>query len=497
MIKRLILLTFSLIILNFYTTYVIAEVCDEGSWSKTILDNQDKHREFPFLEERNDVGIFFDFEWNQDSKKIIIKRDNENYPIVRFSLFNKKEIKQGSTIETIEGANLSKLSDTQLDTIFTQNLNSDSINIELKDGQKITVNAKPYKLNDFKLTNFKLNSIQNIDSKKGIIEISFESFFENNRPDLLNTLLTQKERIAYDENNNEDICGPVLEWISFPIKALDYNEFKYDEDVRKGLKNKTKLKDSVIDFTLDKENFRVVRSESGVGFFRQAFDFKKFPFDTQKLIITITTGTRNSSDKSLIKFANNTRAVTFITPENGAFIGLNNFKTNNYLREWKVLSVDIKSNEIIDKNYYDKDLKRNIIHNENSINLEINIERQFKHYVYKIIIPVFLILCVAWFVLWIPTKYFETRLTTSMVALLSLIAYNFVFADDIPKLEYLTSLDKYILLSYIFCCIPTFMSIWCSRFIKISQAKVTRVNSKIRIFGGLIYLVLTMQIFYS
>ena len=111
--------------------------------------------------------------------------------------------------------------------------------------------------------------------------------------------------------------------------------------------------------------------------------------------------------------------------------------------------------------------------------------------------PVFLILCVAWFVLWIPTKYFETRLTTSMVALLSLIAYNFVFADDVPKLQYLTSLDKYILLSYIFCCIPTFMSIWCSRFIKISQVKVTRVNRKIRIFGGLIYLVLTMQIFYS
>ena len=190
-------------------------------------------------------------------------------------------------------------------------------------------------------------------------------------------------------------------------------------------------------------------------------------------------------------------AVTFITPENGAFLGLSNFKEKNYLKEWKVLSVDIKSKEIIDENYYDKDLKKNITHNENTINLEINIEREYKHYIYKIIIPVFLILCVAWFVLWIPTKHFETRLTTSMVALLSLIAYNFVFADDIPKLQYLTSLDKYILLSYVFCCIPTFMSIWCSRFIKISQAKVTRVNRKIRTFGGLIYLVLTMQIFYS
>ena len=495
MFKRLILLTFSLIVLNFYSSNSIANECDGSPWNKTILDNKDKHYEFSFLEERNDSGIFFDFKWDKDLKKIIVRRDKDKYPIVRFSLFNKLDIKQGSVIKSVEGNDLSTLSDDKLNAIFLQNLNFGTLKLELKNGNKITVEAKPYKLNDFKLVNFQLNSIQNIDSKKGIIEISFDSFFENNRPDLLNTLI--KNNFDYDENNKEALCEAVSEWIALPIKAIEYNEFKYDEDVRKGLKNKTKLKDSVIDFSFNEGKFRVVRSESGVGFFRQEFDFKKFPFDKQKLIINITSGIRSTSDTSLNKTAKDTMAVTFITPENGAFLGLDNFKEKNYLKEWKVLSVDIKSKEIIDENYYDKDLKKNITHNENTINLEINIEREYKHYIYKIIIPVFLILCVAWFVLWIPTKHFETRLTTSMVALLSLIAYNFVFADDIPKLQYLTSLDKYILLSYVFCCIPTFMSIWCSRFIKISQAKVTRVNSKIRTFGGLIYLVLTMQIFYS
>ena len=495
MFKRLILLTFSLIVLNFYSSNSIANECDGSPWNKTILDNKDKHYEFSFLEERNDSGIFFDFKWDKDLKKIIVRRDKDKYPIVRFSLFNKLDIKQGSVIKSVEGNDLSTLSDDKLNAIFLQNLNFGTLKLELKNGNKITVEAKPYKLNDFKLVNFQLNSIQNIDSKKGIIEISFDSFFENNRPDLLNTLI--KNNFDYDENNKEALCEAVSEWIALPIKAIEYNEFKYDEDVRKGLKNKTKLKDSVIDFSFNEGKFRVVRSESGVGFFRQEFDFKKFPFDKQKLIINITSGIRSTSDTSLNKTAKDTMAVTFITPENGAFLGLDNFKEKNYLKEWKVLSVDIKSKEIINENYYDKDLKKNITHNENTINLEINIEREYKHYIYKIIIPVFLILCVAWFVLWIPTKHFETRLTTSMVALLSLIAYNFVFADDIPKLQYLTSLDKYILLSYVFCCIPTFMSIWCSRFIKISQAKVTRVNSKIRTFGGLIYLVLTMQIFYS
>jgi len=494
MFKRLILLTFSIIILNFYSPNVVANECEGSPWSKTILKNKDKHFNTSFLEERNDTGIFLDFTWDQDLKKIIIKRDKNKYPIVRFSLFNKLEIEQGSVIKSLENNDLSRLSDAEINAIFSQNLNSGSYYMELKNGKKITVKAKPYKLNNFKLVDFKLKSIQSIDSKKGIIEISFNSLFENSRPDLLDTLI--KDNFNYDENNNEAVCEPVKEYINFPIFQLKYNEFKYDEDIREGLKNKTKLKNSVLDFTYDKGNFRVVRSESGVGFFRQEFNFEKFPFDKQKLIINVTSGIRSSSDKTLIKFAEDTAAVTFITPENGAFLGLNNFMKKNYLKEWSVESVDIKSKEIIDKNFYDKDLKKNIIHNENTINLEINIKREFKHYIYKIIIPVFLILCVAWFVLWIPTKHFETRLTTSMVALLSLIAYNFVFADDIPKLQYLTSLDKYILLSYVFCCIPTFMSIWCSRFIKISQAKVTRVNSKIRVFGGLIYLFSSMQIFY-
>ena len=68
--------------------------------------------------------------------------------------------------------------------------------------------------------------------------------------------------------------------------------------------------------------------------------------------------------------------------------------------------------------------------------------------------------------MWIPPNQVESRLTTSIVGLLSLIAYNFVFNDDLPKLSYLTSLDRYILLSYLFCAIPTFLTIYFSRLTK-------------------------------
>ena len=215
MFKRLILLTFSLIVLNFYSSNSIANECEGSPWSKTILDNKDKHFEFPFLEERNDVGIFFDFKWDQDLKKIIIKRDKNKYPIVRFSLFNKVEIEQGSIIKSLENNDLSRLSDAKIKAIFSENLNSGLYYIELNNGKKITIEAKPYKLNNFKLVDFELKSIQNINSKKGIIEISFNSLFENSRPDLLNTLV--KNDFIDDEGNYEAVCEPVREYINFPI----------------------------------------------------------------------------------------------------------------------------------------------------------------------------------------------------------------------------------------------------------------------------------------
>ena len=214
--------------------------------------------------------------------------------------------------------------------------------------------------------------------------------------------------------------------------------------------------------------------------------------------ITILSGATNTSNPQAAWPKTVYGAVHFITPDTGAFLGLDNYLKNvskSYLKEWNVKSVNIESEEIIKENYYNKFLKKNVLYNENAINLIINIERNSAHYIYKIIIPVFLILSIAWFVLWIPTYKLDARLTTSIVALLSLIAYNFVFSDDIPKLDYLTALDKYILLSYVFCSIPTFMSIGFSRFIVKNQKAVTFYNKKLRTWLGLVYILATIQIF--
>tara|TARA_Y100000816_G_scaffold257090_1_gene211033 strand:- start:583 stop:2091 length:1509 start_codon:yes stop_codon:yes gene_type:complete len=465
----------------------------------TIFDNINKNivaNEYEpiveYNEMRNDVGIFYDFEWDNDKKEIILKRDNENNPVLRFSLFEKNFLTPSkSTVISFNDIKLSDLSDRQIIDLHRKNGTN---KITLKNGNSVNIVSKPYYLNDFKLKEFDLKSINNIDTTKGILEVSFEAKLTNDRNDIKH-LLDEEFKEFY---GIEPICAQSKIDLNWPIETVIFNEFKYDADIREGLKNKELLVKSVFDLIYENGSIKSERTERGVASFRQYFDFKKFPFDTQKLLIQLKTDVGNWQNFNN-KDVNGFGSVTFITPETGVFLNLLKFKNPeiNKLKAWSIPEngIQVKSNILIDDNHYDTDLNKIIPKYESTLEIELTIERNFQHYLLKIMLPVFLILCVAWYVLWIPTEKYEVRLNTSIIALLALIAYNFVFQDDIPKLEYLTDLDWFILISYIFCCIPVFLSIAFSKFISKNQKKVTKINRTIKLWGILVYFLINGQIF--
>ena len=101
------------------------------------------------------------------------------------------------------------------------------------------------------------------------------------------------------------------------------------------------------------------------------------------------------------------------------------------------------------------------------LKLDVTLERKHGYYVFKVILPIVLILMVCWAAVWINPKELESRLTITIVCLLSLIAYNFVIDSELPKLEYLTVLDWIILVSYIYATIPNFLSVISFKYISI------------------------------
>ena len=473
-----------LLVFGFNVTALNAQIKECDDLNKALIKHGKK--DFNFHENRNDVGIFYDFTWDGKKEIVKIKRTDDNYPVVRFSLFNKL-ILPGTIIKSFNGMDLSKINDDEIKRIHRS---SGIVDLQLYNNEIIKLNSRPYKLNNIKLNDFIIKSVHNIDTAKGILEISLDAFITNNRKDLYNALIANNEESLLD-NSIHPICDLLKKKLTWPIESVNFNEYRYDADVREGLKNKEKLVTSVFDLTYDHPNFRSLRTEKGIFFIRQDFEFKKFPFDTQKLIISIESGVGSLEDH----YMTSESFVTFITPERGPFINLNKYKNKNYLKDWEVEDVKIKSRLKADKNYYYKWTNTIIDYRENVIDIELTIKRNFKHYVYKIILPVFLILCVAWYVLWIPTRKYETRLNTSIIALLALIAYNFVFQDDIPKLNYLTDLDWYILLSYIFCCIPVFISIGSSKLGTENQKTIIKINKLVRKFGIIFYFVIIFVIF--
>ena len=102
---------------------------------------------------------------------------------------------------------------------------------------------------------------------------------------------------------------------------------------------------------------------------------------------------------------------------------------------------------------------------------------------------------VCWSVVWINPDELESKLTITIVCLLSLIAYNFVIDSEIPKLDYLTVLDWIILISYIYATIPNFLSIITYRFYRSKKTKIiSKIDNYSKIYGPTSYIFIVLFI---
>ena len=71
--------------------------------------------------------------------------------------------------------------------------------------------------------------------------------------------------------------------------------------------------------------------------------------------------------------------------------------------------------------------------------------RRVGFYVGKVIIPLILVVAMSWVVFWIDPKESGTQIGVSVTAMLTLIAYRFAVGASLPRVEYMTSLDLFIL----------------------------------------------------
>ena len=201
------------------------------------------------------------------------------------------------------------------------------------------------------------------------------------------------------------------------------------------------------------------------------FKYQNFPFDKQKIVIRIING-YDMNDGILTASDYSKRSLNF-------------FQENNQISGWKIVDSQITYNTIQDPNY---------IYPQSTVDIELFVERESGYYLYKVILPIIIILIVCWSSIWIVPKELESKLTITIVCLLSLIAYNFVIDSELPKLEYLTIIDWIVLASYFYAALPNILAIYFFNLYNNNQKKLKKYEVIAKRYGLFSYLLFVFLI---
>ena len=164
----------------------------------------------------------------------------------------------------------------------------------------------------------------------------------------------------------------------------------------------------------------VVQRQRYWGSFSQPMDLRLFPFDSQRLKVTIANVGFGGEVVNLIP---------------SPISGISNELT---MPDWSVVGWDFVTTD------FSVEDKSSSIH---GMVFSLDVKRDAGYFKYKIIFPLILIVMMSWLVFWIDPSLAASQISVSVTAMLTMIAYRFALAGMLPRLAILTSLDHFVLAS--------------------------------------------------
>ena len=157
------------------------------------------------------------------------------------------------------------------------------------------------------------------------------------------------------------------------------------------------------------------------------FQLQRFPFDTQTLSIIIHPFV---PAQGFMKFSLNDHK-TWLSSE---------LETYSSLAQWKLEAVlpRIAQWKIFDGSEVSE------------IRFEIAVERRSNFYVWKVIVPLTLMVVLSWAAFWIEASDLDNQLQVAVTTILTVIAFAFAISATMPRVPYLTYIDAFFLECYVF-----------------------------------------------
>ena len=463
------------LILSSFTNYVSAANGPQCYDLFNQIKNEWREKNLHYVDwqEFNDYGFEPESTYLGD-----VKRSKNNHLIVGFvnepSLM--KKIKRGDIIISVGKIDTSTISNDDSYSFFSD--------LGDKERVKFSRNDKEFELELTKIVidkvyeqiNTVINNISKVDIKDSTFTakitrtIEADSVLSEEHPGLAdlvleNLIYTNDEGILdYDDCvlNTDD---KILKDLRLPLpgqKVFIENTLALNKNLITSYFHIFPYSKTLDD---DSDYAKLTTTVKGTYVIQNDFNLQTFPFDIQTLKITYASSTTLNQYE--------------ITNKDTSFKNINNFVNNAKINGWDIIDYDLY-------NTIEKDEREDFI---SKVNIEIQIQRQHGYYIYKVLIPILLILMVCWSVVWVDPKELESRLTITIVCLLSLIAYNFVIDSELPKLEYLTVMDWIILVSYFYATIPNFISIISFKLYKKNRRLSDKIELYSKRYGASSYLV--------
>jgi hypothetical protein len=165
-----------------------------------------------------------------------------------------------------------------------------------------------------------------------------------------------------------------------------------------------------------------------VGSFTQSLRLQSFPFDRQAFSIQFVA----------IRYRPN--EVVFVPDENWIQDGLQQaagIPPSITLPDWTVEKWDAKARiyALTPGMQY------------SGYAFEFTASRNVAYYIWKVILPLVLIVIMSWTVFWIDPATSNSQISVAVTSMLTLIAYRFAVDSQLPRLPYMTRLDLFFLVS--------------------------------------------------
>jgi hypothetical protein len=186
--------------------------------------------------------------------------------------------------------------------------------------------------------------------------------------------------------------------------------------------NLVETKESAKNLRLEASGFceYTVRQTGTFKLEHEASAFRRFPFDRHDLAIKIESFLWDRND---VRFSVYPKEKTELKPA-----------------EWKILEF---RTQVLEKEHVDEPAPFS------QAAFVLTIKREPGFYLWRICLPLLILVIIAMSVVWIPHKQLESRMILSVTTLVAITTFSIFVNTDLPKLPYLTTIDVWMLFSFI------------------------------------------------